>query len=81
MAPFLGFVVSLPEFHRITHLNAVREFHDHPFSVIPKDQASAGALEAKAAGRDVSVVSKGKPAERMRSATDLGSRAERNEPG
>ncbi len=51
MAPFLGFVVSLPEFHRITHLNAVREFHDHPFSVIPKDQASEGGGEGGRPGR------------------------------
>jgi len=68
------------EIDRITHLNAMREFHYDPFSVIPKDLATVGALRAKAAGRDVSVVSKGKPAERMRNATDLGSGAGRNEP-
>ncbi len=68
------------EIDRITHLNAMREFHYDPFAVIPRDQATVGALRAKAADRDVSIVSKGKPAVRMRSATDLGSRAARNQP-
>ncbi len=58
----------------------MREFHYDPFSVIPKDQATVGALRAKAAGRDVSVVSKGKPAERMRNADGPRFGAERNEP-
>ena len=68
------------EIDKITHANAMREFHYDPFVHVPREEASVGALRATAAGRDVSIVSKGKPANRATSAMDLGSRAKKNEP-
>ena len=59
---------------RITHLNAMRHFSYDPFSVIPKEKATAGALRAKVAGRDVSIHStrKGPAAAHATLASDLG---------
>ncbi|MBV5334100.1 amidohydrolase, partial [bacterium] len=34
---------------KITHLNAMREFSYDPFSVLPREQCTVGALKAKAA--------------------------------
>lgn len=39
---------------KITHLNAMRIFGYDPFSVLPRDQCTVGALRARAAGWDVS---------------------------
>ena len=40
--------------NKITHENAMRIFNYDPFAHIPKDQATVGALRARAAGHDVS---------------------------
>jgi hypothetical protein len=68
------------EIDKITHRNAMRAFHYDPFRHIPRDQATVGALRTKAAGRDVSIVSKGKPAARGTGAVDLGRKATKNAP-
>jgi predicted TIM-barrel fold metal-dependent hydrolase len=68
------------EINKITHLNAMREFHYDPFAHVPRAEASVGALRARQAGRDVSLVSKGKPERRATNAVDLGNRAKKNEP-
>jgi predicted TIM-barrel fold metal-dependent hydrolase len=46
--------LSDEEIDKVTHLNAMRHFRYDPFSVIPKPEATVGALRAKAAGHDVS---------------------------
>ena len=56
--------VSDAEIDAITHENAIRLFHYDPFSVIPKEQATVGALRAKATGVDTSPRSSGKPVHR-----------------
>jgi predicted TIM-barrel fold metal-dependent hydrolase len=68
------------EINKITHLNAMREFSYDPFAHIPKDEATVGSLRQRVAGRDVSIVSKGKRKNPMKSALDLGSRARKNDP-
>jgi hypothetical protein len=45
---------------RVSHLNAMRHFGYDPFSVIPKDECTVGALRRRAVGHDVSVQSKAK---------------------
>jgi predicted TIM-barrel fold metal-dependent hydrolase len=45
---------------RTSHLNAIRHFHYDPFSVIPKEECTVGALRRRAAGHDVSVQSRAK---------------------
>jgi predicted TIM-barrel fold metal-dependent hydrolase len=41
---------------RVTHLNAMKQFHYDPFTVLGgKEKCTVGALRAKAAGHDVSV--------------------------
>ena len=59
---------------RVTHLNAMKHFNYDPFSVIPKEQATVGALRERAAGRDVSIRStrKGPRSEHANRASDLG---------
>jgi predicted TIM-barrel fold metal-dependent hydrolase len=52
--------VSREDIDRISHLNAMKHFSYDPFSVIPRDQATVGALRSRAVGHDVSVQSKGK---------------------
>jgi hypothetical protein len=42
--------VSDEDINKITHLNAMRRFHYDPFSVIPKEQCTVGALRAQAEG-------------------------------
>jgi predicted TIM-barrel fold metal-dependent hydrolase len=46
------------EINRITHENAMRLFQFDPFSVIPRDQCTVGALRAQAVDWDVSTQSK-----------------------
>jgi len=41
------------EIDAVTHLNAMREFHYDPFSVIPREDCTVGALRAQAIGVDV----------------------------
>jgi predicted TIM-barrel fold metal-dependent hydrolase len=62
------------EIDKITHANAMRAFHYDPFAHVPREAATVGALRARVAGRDVSPVSKGKPAARATRAADLGGR-------
>jgi predicted TIM-barrel fold metal-dependent hydrolase len=45
---------------RMTHLNAMAQFHYDPFAHIPKEQATVGALRASVAGHDVSIQARGK---------------------
>jgi predicted TIM-barrel fold metal-dependent hydrolase len=40
--------------NKLTHENAMRIFNYDPFAHVPKDQATVGALRARAAGHDVS---------------------------
>lgn len=47
------------EIDRITHLNAMRAFSYDPFSHIPKEQATVGALRARATDVDTTPVSHG----------------------
>jgi len=56
------FLQDLPEddIHRITHRNAIREFSYDPFSVIPQDQCTVGALRAQATDVDLTLRSHGK---------------------
>jgi predicted TIM-barrel fold metal-dependent hydrolase len=46
------------EINKITHENAMRLFRYDPFAVIPREQATVGALRARAADWDVSIQSK-----------------------
>ena len=48
----------------MTHGNAMRLFHYDPFSIIPRDQCTVGALRAGATGVDVEARSSGKPVQR-----------------
>ena len=47
------------EMDRITHLNAMTNFSYDPFSHIPREQATVGALRARATGVDTSPVRRG----------------------
>jgi predicted TIM-barrel fold metal-dependent hydrolase len=68
------------EINKITHLNAMRAFHYDPFVHTPREKATVGGLRATAAGRDISIVSKGKPTTRATRAMDLGATTKRKEP-
>jgi predicted TIM-barrel fold metal-dependent hydrolase len=52
---------SVPDdqINKITHENAMRWYSFDPFSNVPKQEATVGALRAKAAGHDVSVMARG----------------------
>jgi predicted TIM-barrel fold metal-dependent hydrolase len=52
--------VDSHDIDRISHLNAMRLFSYDPLSLIPKEQATVGALRRRAAGHDVSIQSKAK---------------------
>lgn len=54
-------LVDVPdnEINQITHENAMRHFRYDPFSYIPKEQATVGALRAQAADVDLSLKSHG----------------------
>ena len=52
--------VDRHDIDRISHLNAMRNFRYDPFSVIPKEECTVGALRRKAAGHDVSIKAHGK---------------------
>jgi predicted TIM-barrel fold metal-dependent hydrolase len=47
--------VSRPELDKICHENAMRWYSYDPFTVVPREDATVGALRAAAAGHDVSV--------------------------
>jgi hypothetical protein len=65
------------EIAKITHLNAIRHFHYDPFSQIPRDQATVGALRQRAAGHDVAIRSTNasKVGQHATRSVDLGARA------
>ncbi len=46
------------EIRKMTHENAMRWYSFDPFAHLPKDEATVGALRRKAAGHDVSIVSR-----------------------
>jgi predicted TIM-barrel fold metal-dependent hydrolase len=48
------------EVNSITHGNAMTWFQFDPFTVRPRDKATAGALRLEAAGHDISIQSRGK---------------------
>ena len=52
--------VSREEIDRISHLNAIRHFSFDPFSAIPRDECTVGALRQRAAGHDVSIQARGR---------------------
>jgi len=70
------YIGELPkhDIDRITHLNAMTHFNYHPFSVIPKELSTVGALRERAAGRDVGIRStrKGPKPVHANRASDLG---------
>jgi len=47
--------VSDHDIARITHVNAMKAFSYDPFSVIPREECTVGALRGRAAGHDVSI--------------------------
>lgn len=49
---------------KITHGNAMRLFSYDPFSVMPREECTVGALRRKAEGHDVSLVARGVPENR-----------------
>jgi hypothetical protein len=49
LAPALA-GISDEEINKITHENAMRVFHYDPFSHVPREQATVGALRATAEG-------------------------------
>lgn len=51
--------VSSEEINKITHLNAMRNFSYDPFALIPREQATVGALRAQATDVDTTPVSHG----------------------
>jgi len=69
--------LSDEEIAKITHLNAIRHFHYDPFSQIPRNQATVGALRQRAAGHDVSIRSTNASKVGMHAtrSVDLGARA------
>ncbi len=66
--------LSERDINRITHENAMRHFHNDPFAVIPREEATVRALRARAAGRDVAAHSTRKGAQMPMAtrAADLG---------
>ena len=50
--------VSDADIAKMTHENAMRWYSFDPFAHVPKDEATVGALRAKAAGHDVSIMSR-----------------------
>jgi predicted TIM-barrel fold metal-dependent hydrolase len=57
-ADFTRFAVPDDQIRKITHENAMRWYSFDPFAHIPEDEATVGALRAKAAGHDVSTMSR-----------------------
>jgi predicted TIM-barrel fold metal-dependent hydrolase len=57
-AVFAASAVPDDEVRKITHENAMRWYSFDPFAHVPKDDATVGALRRRAAGHDVSVMSR-----------------------
>jgi hypothetical protein len=55
-AVFAANGVTDDEIRKITHENAMRWYSFDPFAHVPRDQATVGALRAKAARHDVSIM-------------------------
>ncbi len=55
-AEFEKYSVSVDEARKMTHENAMRWFSFDPFTHMPKEAATVGALRARAAGHDVSIM-------------------------
>ena len=77
MAPeeLVDVAVDIPddELDQITHRNAMRWYSYEPFAHVPRDEATVGALRARAAGHDVSIRSFDKGRfERSGAGVDLG---------
>jgi predicted TIM-barrel fold metal-dependent hydrolase len=53
LGEFDGAGLTDTEIDAVTHLNAMREFHYDPFSVLPREKCTVGALRAEAIGVDV----------------------------
>ncbi|HEY5842581.1 MAG TPA: amidohydrolase family protein [Mycobacterium sp.] len=54
-AVFETYDVPDDEINKITHENAMKLYHFEPFTHIPKDQATVGALREQAHGHDVTI--------------------------
>ena len=50
---------------KVTHRNAMRLFSFDPFSIVPREECTVGALRARAVGHDVSPVAYGVPEHRI----------------
>ncbi|WP_328513430.1 amidohydrolase [Streptomyces mirabilis] len=63
------FDVSDPDINKMTHENAMRWYSFDPFTHVPREQATAGALRKRAEGHDVSIRSRShrliEPAEKL----------------
>lgn len=63
------FDVSDPDINKMTHENAMRWYSFDPFTHVPREQASVGALRKRAEGHDVSIRSRShrliEPAEKL----------------
>ncbi len=46
------------DIRKMTHENAMRWYSFDPFAHVPKEEATVGALRRKAAGHDVSIMSR-----------------------
>jgi hypothetical protein len=57
-AVFADVAVPDDEVRKITHENAMRWYSFDPFAHVPAEEATVGALRRKAAGHDVSVMSR-----------------------
>ena len=64
----------------MTHLNAMRLFHYDPFSVMPAEQSTVGALRSRATDVDTKPRSSGKPVVRPESPIRIVDLAERAAP-
>ena len=57
-AVFAEYDVPADHVAKMSHENAMRWYSFDPFSVMPKEESTVGALRAKAAGHDVSTMSR-----------------------
>jgi predicted TIM-barrel fold metal-dependent hydrolase len=57
-AEFVKYGVTADEVRKMTHENAMRWFSFDPFALMPKEESTVGALRVKAAGHDVSTMSR-----------------------
>jgi hypothetical protein len=55
---FTSSAVPADEAAKMTHQNAMRWYSFDPFTHVPREEATVGALRARAAGHDVSIMSR-----------------------